>query len=296
MNPPAAAQPLFGKIALIGIGLIGGSIALAARRGGLAGTIVAATRSAETAATANRLKLVDHCGTDLAAACVDADLVIVCTPVGACGEAARLIAPSLKPGCIVSDVGSVKQSVIDAMQPHLPAGVVVVILPGHLMTGGGKQPTDGVSQHRLTAVPDAERSGGVGADKLHQHPLTGPDLTQTKGLILAADLGQHRLPDLGSNEEVDKARPGDLDLGKQRAAGQEFDQVGRHGPGVALLPASHHQGEIGGQVPLPLPFGLFQGVSASGVGRPKPPRDPLLKTGIDNLFQTCTDHRKKDKG
>ena len=60
--------PMFNKIALIGIGLIGGSIALDARKRGLANKIVAATRSAETAATANRLKLVDHCGTDLAAA------------------------------------------------------------------------------------------------------------------------------------------------------------------------------------------------------------------------------------
>ncbi|MEK7876068.1 MAG: prephenate dehydrogenase/arogenate dehydrogenase family protein, partial [Pseudomonadota bacterium] len=80
--------PLFDKIALIGIGLVGGSIALAARRGGLATRIVAATRSAETAATANRLKLADHCGTDLAAACEGADLVIVCSPVGACSEVA----------------------------------------------------------------------------------------------------------------------------------------------------------------------------------------------------------------
>ena len=133
MSTPAPVQPLFGKVALIGIGLIGGSIALAARRGGLAGKIVAATRSAETAAIANRLNLVDHCGTDLQAACEDADLVIVCTPVGACGEAARLIAPSLKPGCIVSDVGSVKQSVVDAMQPHIPAGVHFV--PAHPVAG-----------------------------------------------------------------------------------------------------------------------------------------------------------------
>ena len=127
------SKPLFDKVALIGIGLIGGSIALAARRGGLAREIVAATRSPETAATANRLKLVDHCGTDLAAACKDADLVIVCTPVGACGPAARAIAPSLKPGCIVSDVGSVKQAVIDAMQPHLPANVHFV--PAHPVAG-----------------------------------------------------------------------------------------------------------------------------------------------------------------
>jgi cyclohexadieny/prephenate dehydrogenase len=124
---------MFEKIALIGIGLIGGSIALEARKRGLAKTVVAATRRAETAGTANRLKLADHCGTDLAAACKDADLVIVCTPVGACGEAAKAIAGALKPGCIVSDVGSVKQAVIAAMQPHIPAGVHFV--PAHPVAG-----------------------------------------------------------------------------------------------------------------------------------------------------------------
>ena len=65
-SPAPLPAPIFDKVALIGIGLIGGSIALAARRGGLARTIVAATRRAETAEAANRLKLVDHCGTDLA--------------------------------------------------------------------------------------------------------------------------------------------------------------------------------------------------------------------------------------
>ncbi len=125
--------PMFEKIALIGIGLIGGSIALEARKRGLAKTIVAATRSAETAATANRLKLADHCGTDLAAACENADLVIVCTPVGACGAVARTVAPKLKPGCIVSDVGSVKQTVIADMAPHVPKGVHFV--PAHPVAG-----------------------------------------------------------------------------------------------------------------------------------------------------------------
>ncbi|NDH61925.1 MAG: prephenate/arogenate dehydrogenase family protein [Alphaproteobacteria bacterium] len=123
----------FEKIALIGIGLIGGSIALEARKRGLARSIVAATRSAETAATANRLKLADHCGTDLAAAVKDADLVIVCTPVGACGPATEAIASSLKPGCIVSDVGSVKQTVIADMLPHIPKGVHFV--PAHPVAG-----------------------------------------------------------------------------------------------------------------------------------------------------------------
>ncbi|MBS0224596.1 MAG: prephenate/arogenate dehydrogenase family protein [Proteobacteria bacterium] len=123
----------FDKIALVGIGLIGGSIALAARRAGLAKKIVAATRRAETAEAANRLKLVDHCGTDPAQACKEADLVIVCTPVGACGEVAKAIAPVLKKGCIVSDVGSVKQAVIKAMAPHLPADIHFV--PAHPVAG-----------------------------------------------------------------------------------------------------------------------------------------------------------------
>ncbi len=127
------SAPLFDKIALIGIGLIGGSIARDARKRGLAKHIVAATRSAETAAKANELKLADHCSTDLAAAVKDADLVIVCTPVGACGAATKAIAKSLKPGCIVSDVGSVKQAVIADMQPHIPADVHFV--PAHPVAG-----------------------------------------------------------------------------------------------------------------------------------------------------------------
>ena len=125
--------PMFDKVALIGIGLIGGSIARDARKRGLARHIVAATRSAETAAKANELKLADHCGTDLAAAVKDADLVIVCTPVGACGAATKAIAASLKPGCIISDVGSVKQAVIADMKPHIPAGVHFV--PAHPVAG-----------------------------------------------------------------------------------------------------------------------------------------------------------------
>jgi cyclohexadieny/prephenate dehydrogenase len=124
---------MFDKIALIGIGLIGGSIALEARKRGLARSIVAATRSAETAMLANKLTLADHCGTDLAAACEGADLVIVCTPVGACGPVAKAIAPRLKPGCIVSDVGSVKQTVIADMAPHIPAGVHFI--PAHPVAG-----------------------------------------------------------------------------------------------------------------------------------------------------------------
>jgi cyclohexadieny/prephenate dehydrogenase len=133
MSAARTSGLMFDKIALIGIGLIGGSIALEARKRGLVKSIVAATRRPETAALANRLKLADHCGTDLAAAVKDADLVIVCTPVGACGAAAKTIAPALKPGCIVSDVGSVKQTVIADMLPHIPKDVHFV--PAHPVAG-----------------------------------------------------------------------------------------------------------------------------------------------------------------
>ena len=163
-----SSGPMFDKLALIGIGLIGGSIALEARKRGLARTIVAATRSAETAATANRLKLADHCGTDLAAAAKDADLVIVCTPVGACGAAAKAIAPVLKPGCIVSDVGSVKQAVIADMRPHIPSGVHFV--PAHPVAGteysGPEAAILDLFQDRwciLTPLPDGDPAA---ADRL----------------------------------------------------------------------------------------------------------------------------------
>ena len=162
------SEPLFNKIALIGIGLIGGSIALEARKRGLAKTIVAATRSPETAALANKLKLADHCGTDLGEACKDADLVIVCTPVGACGPAAKAIASSLKPGCIVSDVGSVKQTVITDMAPHIPKGVHFV--PAHPVAGtensGPEAALLDLFQGRwciLTPLPDSDAAA---VDKL----------------------------------------------------------------------------------------------------------------------------------
>jgi cyclohexadieny/prephenate dehydrogenase len=159
---------LFEKIALIGIGLIGGSIALEARKRGLASKIVAATRRPETAAAANKLGLADHCGTDLAAACEDADLVIVCTPVGACGSAAKAIAPRLKPGCIVSDVGSVKQTVIADMAPHIPQGVHFI--PAHPVAGtensGPEAALLDLFEGRWTIITPLPQSDATAVDRL----------------------------------------------------------------------------------------------------------------------------------
>lgn len=127
------ADPLFDKVALVGIGLIGSSLARAARREGLAGHIAIATRSEKTRARAQELGLGDSYHADAKEAVRDAGLVIVSVPVGASGQVAKDIAPALKPGAILTDVGSTKASVIAQMAPHVPEGVHFV--PGHPIAG-----------------------------------------------------------------------------------------------------------------------------------------------------------------
>jgi cyclohexadieny/prephenate dehydrogenase len=127
------AAPLFQRIALIGFGLIGGSIARAARAQGLAGEIVVTARSAKTRARVMELGIADRVAETNAEAADGADLVILCIPVGACGAVAQEIAPHLKPGAIVSDVGSVKGAVVRDMAPHLPANIHFV--PAHPVAG-----------------------------------------------------------------------------------------------------------------------------------------------------------------
>ncbi|MES2752756.1 MAG: prephenate/arogenate dehydrogenase family protein [Pseudomonadota bacterium] len=128
-----SAEPLFGRIALIGFGLIGGSIARAARAQGLAGEIVITARSPATRARVQELGIVDRVVDTNAEAVKDADLVILSIPVGACGPVAAEIAPHLKPGAIVSDVGSVKGMVLRDMAEHLPK--TVHFIPAHPVAG-----------------------------------------------------------------------------------------------------------------------------------------------------------------
>src|SRR6185369_14248874 len=106
---------LFNRLALIGVGLIGSSIARAARAQGAARSIVATARSAATRRRVAELGIADQVVESNAAAAEGADLVIVCVPVGACGAIAREIGPHLAPGATVSDVGSVKASVLREM-------------------------------------------------------------------------------------------------------------------------------------------------------------------------------------
>ena len=125
--------PPFQKVALIGLGLIAGSMAHAMREQGLAGRISGHARSAATRETAAEIGLVDEVTETAAEAVRDADLVVLAVPVGAMAEVAAEIAPHLAPGAILTDVGSVKQAVIDAVAPHVPAGVHFI--PGHPLAG-----------------------------------------------------------------------------------------------------------------------------------------------------------------
>jgi cyclohexadieny/prephenate dehydrogenase len=124
---------IYARVALIGLGLIASSMALAMRRAGLAGEITGYARTIETRATARELGFCDRVF-DTAAGAVDgADLVVLCVPVGAMGAVAAEIAPHLAPGATVTDVGSVKAAVIEAVAPHLPAHVHFI--PGHPLAG-----------------------------------------------------------------------------------------------------------------------------------------------------------------
>ncbi|MCO6387149.1 prephenate/arogenate dehydrogenase family protein [Aliihoeflea sp. 40Bstr573] len=126
-------KPHFDRIAFIGIGLIGSSLARVVRREGLAGHLVVSTRSADTLARAEELGLGDSYVADAGEAVREADLVIVSVPVGASEAVAIAIKDHLKPGAIVTDVGSTKASVIAQMAPYLPEGVHFI--PGHPLAG-----------------------------------------------------------------------------------------------------------------------------------------------------------------
>jgi cyclohexadieny/prephenate dehydrogenase len=123
----------FDKVALIGLGLIGSSLSHVMRRNKLAKTISGHARTAETRDRAMELGLADTMHEHAADAVRDADLVILCVPIGACGAVAESISSSLKPGAIVTDVGSVKSAVIRLVAPHVPDNVHFI--PGHPIAG-----------------------------------------------------------------------------------------------------------------------------------------------------------------
>lgn len=161
---------MFERMALIGIGLIGSSISHAARRGGLVGTITGSARTEKTVDTAKRLGIIDEGFTNARDAVRDADLVVLCVPVGLCGPIAEEISSALKPGAIVTDVGSVKASVCKDVSPHIPDGAHFVA--AHPVAGTEQSgPEAGFAELFdkrwciLTPLPDADQAA---VDKLTQ--------------------------------------------------------------------------------------------------------------------------------
>ncbi|MBI5562658.1 MAG: prephenate dehydrogenase/arogenate dehydrogenase family protein [Deltaproteobacteria bacterium] len=121
-----ASEIHFNKVAIIGVGLIGGSIALAMRKKGLCGTIAGVGRSIENLVDAKRLGIIDTFTQDVSIGVTDADLVIVAVPVLKTIDAVKQAAAHLKPGCIVTDAGSVKGAIVEQLEPLMPEGVFFV--------------------------------------------------------------------------------------------------------------------------------------------------------------------------
>ncbi|ACK50178.1 Arogenate dehydrogenase [Methylocella silvestris BL2] len=130
---PALEAPLFESAAIIGVGLIGSSLARIVRRKGLARRIIAFDSNAAVRRRALEIGLADHVPDTLGEAVAGADLVVLCAPVGAMEDIARDMAPHLADGTIVSDVGSVKAAVIAALAPLLPPNVHLI--PAHPVAG-----------------------------------------------------------------------------------------------------------------------------------------------------------------
>lgn len=127
------SQPIYDRVALIGLGLIASSMFWAIKRAGLAEEVTGYARSQATRDTARQIGLCDRICDSAAEAAEGADLVVLCVPVGVMGAVAQEIAPVLKPGATISDVGSVKRHVIDAVTPFVPEGVHFI--PAHPLAG-----------------------------------------------------------------------------------------------------------------------------------------------------------------
>lgn len=159
---------IYERVALIGLGLIAGSMALAMRRAGLAGEVVGYAKSAETRAIAREINLCDRVAESAVDAVDGADLVVLCVPVGAMEAVAREIGPRLKPGATVSDVGSVKRTVIDAVGPYIPDGVHFI--PAHPLAGtehsGPRSGFAELFEQRYTIIVPVEGSDPAAIDRL----------------------------------------------------------------------------------------------------------------------------------
>ncbi|MFO7757002.1 MAG: prephenate/arogenate dehydrogenase family protein [Roseovarius sp.] len=159
---------IYDRVALIGLGLIASSMAHAIRRAGVAREITGYARSPETREIAREIGLCDRVCDSAPDACEGADLVVLCVPVGVMGTVAEEISHALKPGATLSDVGSVKRAVIEAVSPHLPADVHFV--PAHPLAGtehsGPRAGFAGLFDHRWCLIVPPAGSDRAAVDCL----------------------------------------------------------------------------------------------------------------------------------
>lgn len=165
------AEPVFNRLCLVGIGLIGSSIArVAKKRGDIARTVVATARRPETLQRVRELGIVDVVEDDIAKAVEGCDGVILCVPVGAYADVMARIAPHLAPGCVLTDVGSTKGSVVRDLSPLVPPGVHLV--PAHPMAGTEHSGPDAgfaeLFQGRYTIVTPLPDSDPAAVEKVRE--------------------------------------------------------------------------------------------------------------------------------
>ena len=125
---------LFGKIAVIGVGLLGASLAKACKERGLVNEVVGYGRNRKNLEKAKELNIIDHCPADLSDAVSDADLIVLCTPVSTIVPLIQNLIPQVKPGVLITDVGSVKDSVVHGADKVVPEGIFFV--GSHPIAGG----------------------------------------------------------------------------------------------------------------------------------------------------------------
>ncbi len=159
---------IYERVALIGLGLIASSMAHAMRRDGLAGEIVGTARSGETRDIARELGFCDRVADTAIEAVKDADLVVLAIPVGVMGTVAREIGPHLAKGATLTDVGSVKRAVVDAVAPHVPDYVDFV--PGHPLAGtehsGPRSGFAELFENRFTILVPGDNANADAVDRL----------------------------------------------------------------------------------------------------------------------------------
>ncbi|MDC0095978.1 prephenate/arogenate dehydrogenase family protein [Amylibacter sp.] len=162
---------MYDKVTLIGLGLIASSMGHAMKKIGLANEIVGFSQTKETRDISLDIGFVDSVAETIEEAVAGADLIVLSVPVGAMAEVAKKIGPKLKLGATITDVGSVKKSVIDMVKPHIPAGVHFI--PGHPLAGteqsGPKSGFPELFKNRWCILTPLENCNEVARNKLEQY-------------------------------------------------------------------------------------------------------------------------------